>query len=128
MTPLDDYERRANLAGDDPDHVSVIFLRSAGSTIDQGAQAATWWRARVNGRLYDLTAYPLLVLRCLVGQHASFRWIERIWFCTESCDGAWYEGAGLDVWRNRCPTPYTTEKRWREGLLTDITRGVMAVG
>jgi hypothetical protein len=106
-TPLSDYDSRIS-TGD----TFVMVLRPANATTVAGSLAAAWWIRNIQGRPYDIGAYPRLLLKSLIGDlcqwPAGWEWA---WYCTEGCRDAWRNGSGLDPWQKTNPTPRTTEKR-----------------
>lgn len=110
-TPLAHYWQRI-LRG----KCKAVLLRPADIAPDQGRQAAQWWLQNVQGKPYDIAAYPRLLAKAIVGDlcpwPAGWEWA---WYCTESCRDAYLHACGLDLWGKNNPTPRTTEKRYAEG-------------
>ena len=121
VTPLCEYERRMNLPASDRDRIHVRVFRPVNWTMLGGLAAADWWLKNVEGHVYNITAYPLLMLRCLVGQKSNIisGW-NKLRFCTRGYAEGWRLGAALQdvMGGNLDPTPYTTEKRLYNGGLS----------
>jgi hypothetical protein len=120
FTPLKHYEDMLN-AGT----VELRVLVPTASTILDQNYAAAWWTEHVLNTPYDLLAIPRLLFKAWFRDwsHAAAGLTWANW-CTEGWANA-YKAAHCDVWHNKNPTPYTTEKREREGKFTDVTRMVI---
>jgi hypothetical protein len=121
ITPLAEYDRRIASG-----KTQVIVLRPVGATAIQGSLAAAWWISNVNGKPYDIAAFPRLILKSIVGDRCQWPagW-EWAWYCTESCRDAWRNGAACDPWAKNNPTPRTTEKRAAAGSLSAVWSSVV---
>jgi hypothetical protein len=118
LTPLSEYERKAD-AGD----IMVDVLWPVGATDREGLLAGNWWRTHQVGKLYNFAAYILLPIK-IISDQIEWPWDLKWDWCTEGVMWAWKLGAGRDVYENCKPTPYTTEKRWREGKLERVNDSV----
>lgn len=77
-----------------------------------------WWVENVQGRPYDVMAFPRLLAKCIVGdlwkKAAGWKWAN---WCTESVANAW--GGYATFPQN--PTPLHTERMVASGALVDVT-------
>lgn len=100
----------------------IAVLRPAAASEADGQRAAYEWQRKIAGRRYDWHAFPRLWIKAKLGDRwkkaAGLSWR---WYCTEGVSTAW-QTAGIDAWRNKSPTPRTTEKRLADGTLIDVTR------
>ena len=115
--------------------VTFTNLKKYEEKIENGAKVSVYrvpnttnnekWKAQSiagdnikSGKGYDWGAVFGILLR-------TNRWgNEWKWYCTELVRDAW-KYAGHDVWKKDLPTPYTTEKRVKEGKLLDVTMEVL---
>lgn len=88
----------------------------------QAARAAHWWVMNAQGKPYDFLSYFRLLGKCIVGDlfhgEAGWRWAN---WCTESVMKAFRDGAFVNPWATKNPTPKTTENRVSSGLIIDVT-------
>lgn len=118
--PLEHYEA-LNARG----QLELRVHLPAGWTPRIGWTAANYWRRHVDRSWYDLWAFPRLLRKALLGQHYSSE-AGKTWarWCTEGVYES-YLHAWLDIYHKKDPTPYTHEKRVREGAFEDITHLVL---
>ena len=88
--------------------------------------ACSWWRDHVEGKPYDILAFPRLFLKAtLVNVPSWSAGLPVAWYCTEGVRDAWRNGAGapFDPWRQAAPTPRHTEDALRDpwSPLVDVT-------
>lgn len=114
LTPLSEYEdaiasgKRWNLQ---------LFVPTKLDKVSQ-LKAATYWTQNIRNSPYDIPAFGRLALKAIFGdvcqKAAGLEWAR---WCTEGVQEAYLNGAGVDVFQNRNPTPVTVIKRWKEGKL-----------
>lgn len=123
LTPLHVYEDQMASGS-----IEVKILRPAFYSRVEGRVASNHARLYLNDKLYNFAAYPLLAIKCLLGDawdwSADLEWAD---WCTEYAMDAWL-AAGKDYWRKPGdnskrirPTPLTTEHRLEEGVFIDVT-------
>ena len=115
----------------------VRVCRPTNATLYQGIAAAKWWRDNVEGKPYDLAAYPQIIyqtgrvgriiVKAIWGKNWPKEW-EWSWYCTEGVSDAWAIGGKTDIYGDKFqPTPLTTQKRNETGELMDITKQAIVI-
>jgi hypothetical protein len=101
---------------------NLRLLRVRKATTLQHQQAAKWWLDNVNGKRYDIYAFPRLLWKATVGDllpcAAGMEWA---WYCSEGVKGA-FDSVVLDIYMKNNPTPLTTYKRMLIGILDYVTK------
>ena len=139
LTPVEEYNRMLREGVIERLEVYEVV----GATPSQEVFAASWWETYVLGTPYDFLAHPRLWLKATFGDWEELdpttwlkgtrwvccimRWVgqaaaglEWAHWCTEGVMLA-YKDAGCDPYKKNNPTPFTTEKRLKQGKLTDVT-------
>ena len=114
ITPKEDYERRMSNG-----EITVQVFRPKGAMEYDGDCAGNYWRTHQLGEIYNYPAYLLLPFKVFSDK---LQWhIDLPWeWCTEAVMWSWKEGADMDVYHNRKPTPWTTIKRYHDGELVYV--------
>jgi len=127
LTPIKAYEELIEKGLYD-----VKILIPTAYEVDKGIRSATYWVEHIQGSLYDVFAFPRLLIktRLIDFSKSKVRWIKWLgdrhcgleWsrWCTEGVSESWRVGGGEDVWQKANPTPYTTEKRLRSGYFKEV--------
>ena len=121
LTSLQYYEKMVNGG-----QYEIKIYQVLGATPESGSKAAMFWIEHVNNTPYDWFGIFKLLWKYVsirLGQkNVGWEWAH---WCTEGVAEAWREGGKIDAWTKINPTPYTTEKRAREGFLKDVTAEVI---
>ena len=124
LTTIEKYNERI-IKGE----YTVKVLEAIGATVGDERLAAIWWMENIKGRSYDYWAFPRLLLKAIFGDWipaaAGFEWAE---WCTEGNYHAYLEGAGIDLYGKKSPTPMTTEKRTGITFANVTNKHIMAAG
>jgi hypothetical protein len=86
---------------------------------DELRQLAMQYAYELEGARYDKKAILGILSSLVFKTSLPACQHEHQWYCTEAVRKFYLRcGSEWDVWRKKQPTPYTTEKRQRAGLLT----------
>jgi len=123
LTPISEYVRMVESG-----EIELRVMIPEGWDENKGFSAGWWWQDHVVDRVYDYFAFPYLAWRCLVEWlriELAKAGVEWAWYCTEGVRDA-YKFVGLDPYKKKNPTPFTTEKRVGSSLI-EITEKVVSV-